>query len=282
MDDYDDNPSSITKKAGIPECLILDHYRRDQTYERQWRQFSDKIVVVDDLANRPHQCDLLIDQNVNHTVSDYESLVPEDCKLAIGPAFTIFRDEFTQWRPEALSYRQTIGAVERIFVCLGGTDPNQLMISVLEVLESMAVTQKIDIAIGSGAEHLKRIQAFLKTSVLDASLHVDSEQIAFLMSRADVGIGAGGTMLWERSVLALPSITIALAENQLAASETAGKMGITTYLNANDPKLRKQLVSALSSLLNDRTLRKQYVEKSGQLIDGKGAKRIVNAIESLF
>lgn len=278
----DDNATSIIKKTDSPDCLIIDHYNRDETYERQWRPFTKKIVVIDDLANRPHECDLLIDQNVNHTVSDYKPLVPKGCQLAIGPKFTILREEFIQWRVKALARRQKVGLVHSVFVCLGGTDPNQLMVPLLKELECLAISAKIDIAIGSGAEHLSEIQAFLRQSSLDTTLYVDSKNIAELMSHADVGIGAGGTMLWERSILGLPSITIALADNQLAASKVIGDFGITTFLDVKDRNFKKKLSSAVKCLLTNTALRKQYIEKSVKLIDGKGSSRILDRIEALF
>lgn len=100
--------------------LIIDHYAIDEVWEKHLRPYTKEIFVIDDLANRRHDCDVLLDQNFyRHMQHRYDGLVPTTCRLLLGPQYALLREEFYRVR-ETMRVRD--GSLRRILVFYGGSD----------------------------------------------------------------------------------------------------------------------------------------------------------------
>lgn len=202
------------------DLCIIDHYGIDELWEKSIRPFVKKIVVIDDLANRVHDCDVLLDQNV---VPDYETrydlLVPKHCVKLLGPKYLIMRDEFMEQRKQI---RNRTGEVRRLLVFMGGTDPTGETMKVLRALE-YCTFEWIDVVVGNGNPNRQQIQSICEEQGFH--YHCQIDYIASLMAQADFSIGAGGSTTWERCYVGLPSSSTIVAENQLVATETASALG---------------------------------------------------------
>src|SRR5690606_12034475 len=104
-----------------PDWLVADHYALDAKCELALINVVGRIMVIDDLANRPHECVLLLDQNLGRLESDYDDLLPENCQRLIGPHYALLRPEFAELRELSLKRRQP-PKLKRILVFLGGVD----------------------------------------------------------------------------------------------------------------------------------------------------------------
>ncbi|MNL13123.1 UDP-N-acetylglucosamine transferase [compost metagenome] len=170
-------------------------------------------MVIDDLANRPHDCDVLLDQNLCAGMETrYEGLVPEACLQLIGPRYALLRPEFRRAR-SGLSPRD--GQVRRMLIFFGGVDATNETTKALEALEQLALPNlAIDVVVGASNPHQDVIRVRCERAPR-TSLHVAVPHMAELMSRADLAIGAGGTTTWERCYLGLPTLILTLADNQV-------------------------------------------------------------------
>ncbi|MCX7596049.1 MAG: hypothetical protein N2235_20290, partial [Fischerella sp.] len=83
--DAEQTKQVIKSLEATPDWLIVDHYGIDKAWEQHLRPVVKQIFVIDDLANRPHDCDVLLDQNYTHRWDRYEGLVPKDCCQLLGP-----------------------------------------------------------------------------------------------------------------------------------------------------------------------------------------------------
>lgn len=203
-------------------CLI-DHYKIDRDWERKIRPFVKRIVVIDDLANRPHECDVLLDQNlVPNFTTRYDKLVPTACKKLLGLRYLILREEFIQERGKVLTRS---GRVDRLLIFMGGTDPTNETIKLLRALRHVPTHfSHVDVVVGEGNEKREEIEELC--TMYEFHYHCQIDYMAKLIRRADFAIGAGGTAMWERCYLGLPTATVIIAKNQEESVTEADKQGL--------------------------------------------------------
>jgi UDP-2,4-diacetamido-2,4,6-trideoxy-beta-L-altropyranose hydrolase len=214
------------------EWLIVDHYALDKRWETQMRPFTNKIMVIDDIADRPHDCDVLLDQNLYRDMDTrYDGLVPTHCKKLLGPAFALLRPEFIEARK---SLRKRDGSVRRILIFFGGSDPTNETTKAIEAISILNRPDiEVDVVVGNVNPHKEQIRQ--RCSLMpNVIFHGQVENMAELMSQADLAIGAGGTTTWERCCLGLSSITIILAQNQLETTGAVARAGATWDLGRRE------------------------------------------------
>jgi UDP-2,4-diacetamido-2,4,6-trideoxy-beta-L-altropyranose hydrolase len=217
--------------GGHADWLVVDHYGIDATWERVLQSFVRHILVIDDLADRTHLCDLLVDQN-HHPNADtrYRSLVPAHTQILLGPRYALLRPEYIEHR---LSLRDRDGRIRRALVFFGGTDPQNLSCATLQAFLHPSLSGiDLDIVVGANNGQRATLQALLAENRRAATVHQNLPHLADLMAAADLSVGGGGITTWERCCLGLPSIVVSLAENQRPGCETLSRDGIIHYLGS--------------------------------------------------
>lgn len=246
------------------DWLVVDHYALDSTWERMLRPYVRKIMVVDDLADRQHDCDLLLDQNYYSNLEQrYKGLVPEHCITLLGPHHVLLRQEFLDARKRL---RVRDGSVRRILVFFGGSDSSNQTKKAVEALKLLNMQDIVaDVVVGTENPNRIDIKA-LCDELPNVTFHCQVSNMAELMQNSDIGIGAGGATMWERCCLGLPTITVVSASNQecttkdVAAIGAINYLGWSTRLNAedyahaiicmsDDPQKVRQISSAALGLL---------------------------------
>jgi len=230
----------------VPDWLIVDHYALDVTWERLLRPKVVRIFVIDDLANRIHDCDILLDQNAHeYPASRYHGKIPPTCTGLFGPRYALLRPEF-QTAKHQLKRQQR--PVERVLVAFGGADTIETM-NALNVLEMPDFsTLEIDVVFGSGHPEKNEITA-LCSHHAGWHPHCGTKEMAMLMASADIAIGAGGITTWERIYLGLPAFVKAVAPNQTEALDYLARLGqVKIWRNAGE--LRDMLTAHLTSGLS--------------------------------
>ncbi len=242
---------SVLRELGKVARLVVDNYALDITWEREMRPFVDEFFVIDDLANRAHDCDVLLDQNFYlDKETRYVGLVPENCKLLLGPRHALLREEFYEARKHL---RKRDGSLRNILVFYGGSDLTNGTMKALRALQVIHETQPeivIDVIVGASNPHQEEIQAFCDNSdVRDwITYHCQVDNMADYMARADLALGAGGLTTWERCLLELPAIVTVVAENQEKTTEDCAAAGYITYLGRAAEVTEEQIISALCSV----------------------------------
>lgn len=257
---------SLEAVAGLrASWLVLDHYGLAAPWEEVAGARAERTLVIDDLADRRHACDVLLDQTLGRAPGDYEGLVPDRCQLLLGPLYALLRPEFAQARPHALRRRRSPSPVRRVLVSLGATDVGGVTARVLEVLTGTQLNAAFDVVLGSGSPSLPNAEA---AAARDSRvvLHIDSREMAALMVAADVAVGASGISSWERCCLGLPTITLVLADNQRLVAAELARIGAVHALEAVS-----DVGQAAVSLADDAALRLQMIAAAAPVTDGGGA-----------
>ncbi len=245
----------VLRGLGKVDRLVVDNYALDITWEQEMRPFVDEIFVIDDLANRIHDCDFLLDQNFYLDKENrYVGLVPENCKLLLGPRYALLREEFYEARKH---FRQRDGSLRNILVFYGGSDLTNETMKALRALRVFHETKPeitVDVIVGASNPYQEEIRAFCDNSdVRDwITYHCQVDNMADYMARADLSLGAGGSTTWERCFLELPAIVTTVAENQEKTTEDCAAAGYITYLGRAAEVTEEQIVSALCSATGKR------------------------------
>jgi UDP-2,4-diacetamido-2,4,6-trideoxy-beta-L-altropyranose hydrolase len=267
----------------VPEgadVLVVDHYGLDARYERAARPLAKRIVVIDDLADRPHDCDLLVDQSLGRAEDDYRFLVPGSCRLLVGPQFALLRRQFALQRTSATARRSEPRPPARLLISLGGTDSLDVTDWALDALAASGVRMTTDVVLGSGAPHLERLRARV-ASLGGAVLHVGADEMATLMLEADLAIGAAGTSSWERCCLGLPTLLVVTADNQRQIAQALAVAGAAVYVGQMPGTDRALMASALARLASDPAALCRMSAAAGAICDGQGASRVAAAISDM-
>jgi len=259
-----------------PDWLIVDHYAIDETWEQVVRPYVKRIMVIDDLADRKHDCDLLLDQNyVRGEHQRYTGLVSPACTVLAGPHYALLRKEFAEARK---NLKNRDGSILRVFVFFGGVDPDNMTGKALEALSAPEFSHvHADIVIGAANPHRESISQGVKQRSL-TTLHVQVENIAELMAQADLALCAGGTTTWERLCLGLPSLVVTIAENQEPFTSALHEEGSLRWLGRSGTVDCGAIASAIKSAIDCPMRNREDSERGSRLVDGNGAGRVVEFI----
>lgn len=224
--DLQQSRQALQEQGGV-NWLIVDHYALDWRWESQMRPYASKIMAIDDLANRGHDCDLLLDQNYYDRMEQrYDNLVPVGCRSLLGPRYVLFRPEFYETRA---SLRERTGDVQRVLLFFGGSDTTNETAKALKSLRLIGRTDwTVDVVLGVSNPFRNEVKS-LCSGMPNVSFYLQVSNMAELIARADLAIGAGGTATWERCFLALPTVTIVTADNQDETTLAMAQRGAVHY-----------------------------------------------------
>ena len=266
---------NILKEKEI-DWLVIDHYGIDKLWEKKLRPYTKKIMVIDDLANRSHHCDLLLDQNlIANFKNRYNKIIPKYCNTLLGPKYSLLQKEYENLH---LSTPTRIGPVKNILVYFGATD--QIKIIKMTTSAFLNLNRKdisLNIVISSNIKS-KDVEDLKKLSKKNNNikLHNESTSLAYLILKADLAIGACGTTSWERCCLGLPSIVITIADNQIPIAKELDKKQLIHWLGHYQQVKRKNIEKSLRNFI-DQNL-EQWSSKCKQLTDGKGVKLVASIL----
>ncbi len=252
------------------DWIIVDHYGLDHHWQTAARRWAPRIAAVDDLATRRYSVDLLLNQNLSGLSDNYMPLLPEGCRTLLGPRYAMLREEFDcpaiDIKPEA----------RRVLVNFGGFDAamqtHHAMLALADFTEL-----EVDFVAGVDNPAWAQMQTLAQTRP-NWRLHSFVSDFHQRMTEADLFIGAGGGTSWERAALGLPTICIAVSNNQQVNGEVMAAAGAHVFMGAREQVSVTQLRDAIGFVAGNFYLRQSLAERSRQMVDGRGALRVAAAL----
>lgn len=263
------------------DLLVVDDYRWQAGQEQACRHFARRILVIDDLADRPHDADILLDQTHGRKAADYAGLLPAAAEVRLGAGYALLRPDFYQRRGASLARRQS-GGLQRILVTMGLTDaPNATGLAIAGIVQACRQLGRriaVDIVLGESAPYRREIAA--QAQAAGMQLHVGPTDMAGLMVTADLAIGAAGSTAWERCCLGLPSLMLITADNQRQVAAGLEATGAALVLGTWPGVTAGALADAVCHLAEPQRLLAMGLA-GAQLCDGRGALRMLLVIDPL-
>ncbi len=276
----DDAAESISALSswGRPDWLIVDHYAIDFRWERTLRNMARHVLVIDDLADRKHDCEVLLDQNLQSRPDRYSGLLPNACRRLLGPGYALLRPEFAELRKGSI---RRDGNLRNILVSLGGSDSGNVTSLVIDALLQSVVRDSCHIVLVVGESNPHKAVIDRQCRLLpDSEMLVQTPHMARLMAAADLMIGAGGGAMWERCCLGLPAIVLCLAANQRENAMMAKRkrIGLALENPVGDD------ITVLSKLLDRLTVHPKLMlglaKNAAAVTDGRGCQRVLEEMVS--
>lgn len=282
------DPSLLAAEEIQANLVVFDHYGLDRCYEELWREYAECLFVLDDLADRPHDCDLLLDQTYGRDATDYKARVPENCKVLAGVEYALLRAQFSDVREKVLFDREKRkGRLEHLLVSMGSTNIHNITGTVLDALRVWSDSRlSIDVVMGTKSTALDDIRAIVR-EMNDEGIHTvnlltDVSDMAALMAKADLAIGAGGTTSWERCCLGLPTVMVEIADNQALIADKLHSAGAVINLGWYKDVTVNAIQKILSRLAVNSHEMVKLSNEASRLCDGLGVIRVFDAVQENY
>lgn len=258
-----------------PDWLIVDHYALDARWELTLAPHYRKLMVIDDLADRPHACQVLLDQTFGRDAADYRPLVPDACRLLCGSQYALLRPEFAALRPYSLQ-RRAQPVLRELLITMGGVDKDNASGQVLQALRTCPLPAdcRITVVMGATAPWLDEVRKLAQDMPWPTRVLVGVSDMARLMADSDLAIGAAGATSWERCCLGVPTIMLVLAENQRKIAEELCEAGAAHLIDAS--KLKNQPLIAPDNL--EPLLLGAMSAAAAAITDGLGVAQVIEAL----
>ena len=275
VDTLDDVPKGMMERWPKPwDLAVVDHYGLDASFESKLRPQARRILVIDDLADRPHDCDFLLDQTLGRKPENYLDNVPSGCRFFFGPLNALLRSEFAEARIGRIQ-RKSNNRLSRIVVCFGASDPSNLTLDALEAVAASGLDISVDALVGSSLTHIDALQRQSEKMNQTVNLYIDPHNVAEILASADLAIGAAGITAWERCCVGLPTLMVVRADNQKEIAKALEKKGAAIILGRAEGQERMNIGTASRGL-------REFAEKPFRLDEmGKAAFPICDGLGTL-
>jgi UDP-2,4-diacetamido-2,4,6-trideoxy-beta-L-altropyranose hydrolase len=256
------------------DLMIADHYGLGTEFETAARSWTRALLVIDDLANRPHDCDMLLDQNAGRSREHYAHLIPERTRALMGPAFALLRPEFGTAREHSFARRRDGRPIQRVLIAMGSTDPKNATELVLAALDRAQFEGAVDVMLSSAAPHRAAVKKVMSTLSLTVRLHLDAPNVADLMAAADIAVCAPGVTALECCCLGLPVLCLVTADNQARGADALGAAQTAIPLGRIEDADADGLAATFRAL---DSVDLAGMSKAGAVLcDGSGAARVAD------
>jgi UDP-2,4-diacetamido-2,4,6-trideoxy-beta-L-altropyranose hydrolase len=262
----------------LPDWLVVDQYALDQRWEDALAAHYRHLLVIDDLADRPHRCNLLIDQNLGRQPLDYAGLVSTHCKVLTGPHYALLRPEFAELRPYSLQRRQARPDMRQLLITMGGVDQPNATRQVLQALKNCALPQacRITVVMGLKAPWLQNVREIAAQMPWPTEVVVNVNDMAERLTDSDLAIGAAGSTSWERCCLGVPTLMVVLAENQQLGAHAMEAAHAARLIGAVSD-IARQLPLVVAELIESETQSRMSLAASA-VTDGRGVHKVLSAM----
>ena len=255
--------------GGSADWLVVDHYGLDYTFERAARSWAQQVMVIDDLP-RPHDCDLLLDQNQNDE-KRWCGLVSAEAKVLAGPRYALLRRDICDAivaRPEPQP---------RAIMVFGAADPRRLTERLLPaVAKALPSSWALDVITGPVNMRHEKLREMCKS--LNAAFYHAPRDIAAKFARSRLAVTAGGSTCWEFAALGVPMVIVIDSNDQEIVGVTAANAGAGVSVGSSEDNVDARVAQAVSDLIEDRQRLRAMSLAGRKLVDGQGPRRVADAM----
>ena len=255
--------------------VVVDGYQFGAAFQKSLKAAGLKVLFLDDYGHATdYSADVVLNQNVSASEALYSNR-EAGTRILLGPQYALLRREFTKWR----NWRREVSPeCRKLLVMMGGSDPESLTVRVIDALKTASLRNlETTIVVGGSNPNFEKLDQAAREQ--DRSIRVlkDVSNTAELMAAADIAVSAAGSTCWELCMMGLPALLIDVAGNQTQVAEELARRGSAIHVGDRSVTA-KQLSEGLVSLAGPEALRRSLSEKSRELVDGKGAARIVTVL----
>lgn len=275
----DDAPQAagLAKERGA-RWVAVDGYHFGYEYQLTLKEHGLRVLFIDDHGHAGRYCaDIVLNQNISADESLYADRSPYT-RLLLGPRYVLLRREFWSWR----RWKREIPDIARkVLVTMGGSDPENVTLKVIQALEQASVEGLEAVAVVGGSNpYYEELRSAVQSPATAVRLKRNVANMPELMAWADVAVSAGGSTCWELAFMGLPSVVLVMAENQERAVEVLAARRVMLSIGHAQCARERDIAKALAALLPNHCARETLSKNGRQLVDGLGALRVAEMVSS--
>jgi UDP-2,4-diacetamido-2,4,6-trideoxy-beta-L-altropyranose hydrolase len=255
--------------------VIVDGYEFGEGYQRALKNEGLKVLLIDDNGRSGrYAADVVLNQNL-HARHDLYNNRETYTRLLLGTKYALLRREFVS----AISPRKISPVGSRLLVSMGGSDPDNVTLRVLDAIEQVAVAD-LDVTIVAGGSNPHQTSVAGAAARSKHSCHIlnNVANMQELIAWADLAISAAGSVCWEYCALGLPALLVAVAENQIANAEALDAAGAARLLAGGSRFSIGEMTQRITHLVNSAPERQALSQTARILVDGRGAGRVLSVL----
>ena len=236
----------IIKNKNI-DWLFIDHYNINKEWEDYLKPHVKKIFVIDDYTNRHHNCDILLNQQIEN---DKINIIPNTCKLLLGRKYILIKEKYLKISQE----KQYPTKLKRINIFMGGGDPSNETLKIIKICYNL--NNKLnnpfifDIVVGSSNKNKEIIKKYCKNKK-EFNFYYNIDFMEKLLLNTDLAIGACGGTSYERCIMKVPTLVICIAENQKTVLQKFIDNNTIKYLGTINDNYEKKLINNMLYFYNN-------------------------------
>ena len=258
--------------------VVVDGYHFGADYQRVIKESRLRLLVIDDYGHAEHYyADIVLNQNLHAHEGLYTNREPYT-QLLLGTRYVLLRREFLKWRGYR---RETPEVARKILVTLGGSDPDNVTLKVVQALNQVKMDGLEAVVVaGAGNPHCEELQRAIEGLRPHIRLKSNVADMSELMAWADVAVTSGGTTCWELAFMGVPFVIVILADNQKETAESLGESEMAISLGWHENLSPARIAQVLAQLIRSAMLRTRMTQHSQQLVDGGGPARVLMQVKA--
>lgn len=267
----------LSKLLAGDDLLVIDGYDFDEEYQLRVKKMVNKLIAIDDLADRKFEADIIINHGDVNVLPTYQK--PAFTKIYSGFDYLIVRPEFL----DAVSQKKKITVVDTAFICMGGADPFSITEKVLDACLQSTFLKKIIIVTGSVYKNKSNLQTLISSAdkmLVEHIENADAEQIVNLIQQSHIAIATASSIALEVCCVKAALLSGTVIDNQnsihslLIQNQCCVSVG--SWVNAEVDDIKEQL-----EIMNDTMLVQKIVDNQLTCVDGKSNERILQIFREL-
>jgi UDP-2,4-diacetamido-2,4,6-trideoxy-beta-L-altropyranose hydrolase len=257
--------------------VVTDGYQFGSPYQRALSNAGIRVLSLDDNGCLGASADFILNQNIHARQDLYPDRAPHT-KLLLGTEYALLRREFVVRR----EYRREIPpTVRNLLVAMGGSDPDNVTSRVLDAVDQVNVAGlRVVVVAGGSNPHAASLATRVAASCHGCRLVANANNMADLISQADMAVSAAGTVCWEFCLLGLPAVLLPIAENQVAVAHALHAAGAAVTADISAAASSEATAQLITRLANSPVERASLSQKARTLVDGRGADRVLSSLMS--
>jgi UDP-2,4-diacetamido-2,4,6-trideoxy-beta-L-altropyranose hydrolase len=256
--------------------LVIDGYHFGAGYQRIVREAGLRLLVIDDDGHAEHYyADIVVNQNLHAHLDLYQNREPYT-RLLLGTQYVLLRREFLRWSRWERKIRH---AAQKVLVTLGGSDPNNATLKLIQALREMRESRlEVIVVVGGTNPHYAELQSCVRDSRFSIRVRSNVMKMSQLMAWADVAVSSASSTIWELAFMQLPAIIVVTSDNQWGVARSLSGKETFQILGWLKEVEEQHLAMELNIMLQNTSRRARMSSEVRQLVDGQGIARLVETI----
>ena len=265
----------------LPDIVIVDHYGISKIWHNEIKK-KYKLMVIDDLADRKYNCDILVDPTYGRKKIEYRKLVNKNCKLLLGSNKALINENFTKIKIKTIKKNLNCSEVKKIIITMGNSDLlNTSYFAVRCLLNSSFKRLTYLLILGKNYNFKNKINSLLNKSE-NLKIINFTNNFAKYAANSDFAITTPSVTLSEFATIGLPSAVIINSKNQKDVAKNLETKRAIINLGQRKKLNKSRFLKKIGNIINNFEKRKKMIKTFHKICDGNGKLIVYKNILDLF